>query len=57
MNSNFERNLDRVRVALANGYLNEREAYRLLFTEGVAPNDAFLAVKGAVVLNRIRGAR
>jgi hypothetical protein len=48
----YEGLVDRSRQIL--GFLEPREAYLHLVDDGVEPGLAYLAVKGAVVLNRLQ---
>jgi hypothetical protein len=51
----YELLVSRVRAPLANGYMDQPTAFRQLVSDGISPNVAYLAVKGAVVLNKLQG--
>ena len=46
----YEEHVERVRMILA--YVDQATAYQHLLADGIEPNVAFLAVKGAVTLER-----
>lgn len=54
MKNTFLARVDRVRGPLANGYMTQQDAFDTLVASGATPEDAFLAVKGAIILNRSR---